>query len=110
MASSTSPVADDPITRLQYMLQNTLYSFVDIVTTLTPQVAQEFKTELAQFGLSTEVLDGRNGLSDENPLSSHQGISARVESIGALNDQIQATISQLPNSDVGKVSIKRTSQ
>eukprot|EP00371_Babesia_bovis_P001832 XP_001610479.1 hypothetical protein [Babesia bovis T2Bo] len=108
-----APPADDPVNKLQNLLQNTLYSFADITITLAPEKAQEFKQQCANLGITLpeEPKESESNVSKpeeqdnstpEVPLNAGS-ITDRVNRIGILNDHIQATVNELPDMKVTKV-------
>ncbi|KAK1934790.1 hypothetical protein X943_001528 [Babesia divergens] len=114
MSAFISPVADDPITKLQNLLQNTLYSFADVTITLAPEKFQALEKELKEQGITLP-----EGFNDAATLASSSveadGIAAgppapgsimdRVERLGELNDHVQATVDDLPDSTKSKVGV-----
>ncbi|ORM39665.1 Cell cycle control protein 50C [Babesia sp. Xinjiang] len=115
MCAYIAPVADDPVTKLQNLLQNTLYSFADITITLAPEKARQFREECAKIGVNIQESAGGNdpaGAETVEPNPSDQSKPAvpgsledRVTRLGMLNDHIQATVDDLPDLRVTKEQI-----
>ncbi|GFE53757.1 large ribosomal protein subunit processing, putative [Babesia ovis] len=115
MCAFIAPVADDPVTKLQNLLQNTLHSFADITITLGPEKAEEFRQECLKLGITLpegeenpEPTAGSPVDQDGNATnapSASGSIQDRVARLGILNDHIQATVDDLPDLRVPREQI-----
>lgn len=114
MSTFISPVADDAVTKLQNLLQNTLYSFADVTITLAPEKFQALEKELKEHGIT--LPEGFNDVATAVSSSVEaDGIAAgppapgsimdRVERLSELNDHIQVTVDDLPDSTKSKEEV-----
>ncbi|KAK1442044.1 hypothetical protein BgAZ_400740 [Babesia gibsoni] len=113
MSAFISPPADDPITKLQNLLQNTLFSFADITVTYAPEQFKELEEECIKHGIQlTETKDDMaidqlqsDANEGDEPQKIPESLVDRVERLGQLNDHIQATVDDLPDTGVSKEEV-----
>ncbi|UKK00245.2 hypothetical protein MACK_000315 [Theileria orientalis] len=107
MSSFISPVARENITKLQYLLQNTLYTYAEIISSLGIESSKDLNDALSGAGSKSQVGDSdsnvnsRDNLKPGNKLDMNF-ISEKVERLGILNDQIQSHVDLLPDSSVSR--------
>ncbi|CDR95769.1 hypothetical protein, conserved [Babesia bigemina] len=115
MCAFIAPVADDAVTKLQNLIQNTLYSVADITLTLAPEKAREFQEECARVGVKLPAEGAAPTADSEAAPEGAQAeetcdnaapgsIMDRVNRLGLLNDHVQATIDELPDLRTSRVS------
>ncbi|GBE59666.1 large ribosomal subunit processing protein, putative [Babesia ovata] len=108
MCAFIAPVADDAVTKLQNLMQNTLYSIADITFTLAPEKAREFQEECARQGVelpaegaappaAAEAASESTPAEETYDNAAPGSIMDRVNRLGLLNDHFQATIDELPD-------------
>ncbi|EAN33601.1 hypothetical protein TpMuguga_01g00357 [Theileria parva strain Muguga] len=113
MSYFISPVAQETITKLQYLLQNTLYTYAEIVSTLDQESSKELNEELSNVGIKSQVSDPDSNVTtdknmDSKSINMEEFIAERVERLGVLNDQIQAHVDLLPDSSITREQIEST--
>ncbi|UKJ87833.2 hypothetical protein MACJ_000273 [Theileria orientalis] len=107
MSSFISPVAKENITKLQYLLQNTLYTYAEIISSLGIESSKDLNDALSSAGSKSQVGDGDSNFNSRDNLRSGNKldinfISEKVERLGILNDQIQSHVDLLPDSSVSR--------
>uniref|UniRef100_A0A3B0MIZ3 Uncharacterized protein n=1 Tax=Theileria annulata TaxID=5874 RepID=A0A3B0MIZ3_THEAN len=98
---------------LQYLLQNTLYTYAEIISTLDQEFSKELNDELSNLGMKSQVSDPDSNATPDKNLDSKINnmddfIEERVERLYVLDEQIQSHIDLLPDSSITRDEINST--
>nr|PVC52363.1 hypothetical protein MACL_00000835 [Theileria orientalis] len=107
MSSFISPVARENITKLQYLLQNTLYTYAEIISSLGFESSKDLNDTGSSAGSKSQVGDGDSSANSRDSFKAGNKldmnfISEKVERLGILNDQIQSHVDLLPDSSLSR--------
>ncbi|AFZ80234.1 hypothetical protein BEWA_030870 [Theileria equi strain WA] len=110
MSTFISPVAKECITKIQYLLQNTLFTYAEIVSSLSPEAGAELNEGLSNIGVippeGTEAPTNLNENKDVDSTSAPFAISEKVDRLVTLNSQLQMCVDSLPDSSLSKDELK----